>query len=353
MKYFKLFADCIPVRGMHRSIICDLTLERYRIIPNELFELLEMLKVKSVNEIKETYHHQIDEGIDKYVNLLANEQWGHWTDMPHNFPDLSMQWDVPNEIQNCIVDVEDPERSLGYLRSFLGQLDKLRCEAMQIRFFVSVDLDTLHAFMEVVQTSLIQYVEIFFPYALFINDRNFVDFYLTYVKIRSIIIYNSPEAKFEYLNDHQQGGICFVPEVITSEKHCGLVDKSIFQINTRFFVEAQSFNTCLNRKIALDKNGFIKNCPSMQNHYGHISAARIQDVINDEFRDVWRMNKNEVKGCRDCEFRYICSDCRAYIEDPLDRNSKPLKCGYDIASGIWMNWSTNPLKLQALKYYDI
>jgi hypothetical protein len=57
--------------------------------------------------------------------------------------------------------------------------------------------------------------------------------------------------------------------------------------------------------------------------------------------------------CKDCEFRYICTDCRAYLEDPYNEYSKPLKCGYDPYTGEWSEWSTNPLKQAAIKYYGM
>jgi hypothetical protein len=52
-----------------------------------------------------------------------------------------------------------------------------------------------------------------------------------------------------------------------------------------------------------------------------------------------------------CEFRYICTDCRAMIENPKDERSAPLKCGYDPKSGEWEEWQKNILKTYAIKYY--
>ena len=66
----------------------------------------------------------------------------------------------------------------------------------------------------------------------------------------------------------------------------------------------------------------------------------------------------EEKVCKDCEFRYICTDCRAYTEkthtneEGLD-TSKPLKCGYNPYTGEWEEWSTNPLKQKAIQFYGM
>lgn len=66
-----------------------------------------------------------------------------------------------------------------------------------------------------------------------------------------------------------------------------------------------------------------------------------------------QITKDKITGCKDCEFRYICTDCRAYIEEPEDIYSKPLKCGYDPNTGEWEDWSKNPLKEQAITHYKL
>jgi radical SAM protein with 4Fe4S-binding SPASM domain len=82
--------------------------------------------------------------------------------------------------------------------------------------------------------------------------------------------------------------------------------------------------------------------------------TKLIDVVNNpEFQKVWHIKKDEIAKCRDCEFRHICTDCRAYIENPEDQYSAPLKCGYNPYTCEWEEWSTNPLKQQAIDYYGM
>ena len=70
------------------------------------------------------------------------------------------------------------------------------------------------------------------------------------------------------------------------------------------------------------------------------------------------LTKNNIQVCKDCGFRYIFTDCRAYTEqthyteEGLDI-SKPLKCGYNPYTGEWEKWSTNPLKQKTIEYYGM
>ena len=92
----------------------------------------------------------------------------------------------------------------------------------------------------------------------------------------------------------------------------------------------------------------------MAKSYGNIKDTSLIDVANSpEFQEVWHIKKDMIHVCKDCEFRHVCTDCRAYVEDPDDILSKPLKCGHNPYTGEWSEWSTNPLKQKAITYYGM
>ncbi len=68
--YYKLFANCIPVRGEFESMIMDLQRGEYFPISNELMDVLELtFRNLSVNEIKEHFNNGYDKGIEAYFKL--------------------------------------------------------------------------------------------------------------------------------------------------------------------------------------------------------------------------------------------------------------------------------------------
>lgn len=92
----------------------------------------------------------------------------------------------------------------------------------------------------------------------------------------------------------------------------------------------------------------------MKESFGNIKNITFQGALKaKDFKKYWNINKDKISVCKDCEFRHICTDCRAYIENPEDIYSKPLKCGYDPYTATWEEWSTNPLKQKAKAYYNI
>ena len=62
---FSLFASCIPVKGISRSIICDLQRTNYVFIPNSLYDLITDHHHKTIRSIKEFYNNQYNEIIEK------------------------------------------------------------------------------------------------------------------------------------------------------------------------------------------------------------------------------------------------------------------------------------------------
>ena len=92
----------------------------------------------------------------------------------------------------------------------------------------------------------------------------------------------------------------------------------------------------------------------MKVSFGHHTHTSLSDVAMDNrFRSAWHIKKDMIKKCQDCEFRYACTDCRAYLEDPQDILSKPLKCGYDPYTGTWDNWGRERAEHWVVTHYGL
>ena len=74
----------------------------------------------------------------------------------------------------------------------------------------------------------------------------------------------------------------------------------------------------------------------MQKSYGSIQDTEINQVLEDgKIQDLWKINKDEIHICKDCEYRYCCTDCRVFIDDSEDIYSRPSKCKYNPYQGLW------------------
>jgi len=104
----------------------------------------------------------------------------------------------------------------------------------------------------------------------------------------------------------------------------------------KYFNEASFYNTYFNKKISIDINGKIKNSPACSKSYDNIREITLLEVMGKPgFKDLWHITKDKIDVCKDCEFRHICSDCRAFIKDPENIYSQPAKCTYNPYIAKW------------------
>lgn len=74
----------------------------------------------------------------------------------------------------------------------------------------------------------------------------------------------------------------------------------------------------------------------MQKSYGNIRDTKLVDAVNTKgFKELWKITKDHVAVCKDCEFRYICQDCRAILKDPENIYSKPGNCKYNLEATMF------------------
>lgn len=105
-------------------------------------------------------------------------------------------------------------------------------------------------------------------------------------KINQIILFGAPNNQITQIENSDQV-IRYITDKNLSEKSCGCININYFTIGTDFFFESKKYNTCLNRKISIDRQGFIKNCPSMLENFGHIDNVILSDVVNNaEFQKI-------------------------------------------------------------------
>lgn len=351
-----IYPNCIIVKGQVRSVICDLQFNRFDYIPNSLAELFDNSNNISVNSFRQSLSESDLDTFDSYLKFLVENKYGFLTKLNVECQfQYDLTWDNPSFITNCIIDYSE-NISLKYYEKVYYDLEVLGCKTIVFRFDYVIKPNALFAFLMhslKLNSRIISY-EIYLPYNVIYTDNILDQLKSILYRIRIICFYNYKENLVYHNGDKGMGIIILIKEDITIHLSCGLILPDYFHVNEELFTEAQKHNTCLNRKISIDVNGEIKNCPSMAKSYGNIKDTTLAEALEKiGFKDLWFINKDKIHVCSDCEFRYICTDCRAYIENPEDIFSKPLKCGYNPYTADWEEWSINPLKQKAIEYYGM
>lgn len=359
LDYFKIFSTCLITKGPTRCLISDLQQEKTHLVSLDFFEIIDMAsnQQKPVSEIRELYGIENVENqycITEYLDYLLKNNLGFYCSEEHlqSFPPLSTIYKTPCKINSAIIEITNS--GFNTVANSLQQLNKLNCKFLSLIVYETLSReDLLFVDKQILQSEFISY-DLYIDYNTYTNSdfRNYID--ENPHKIVSLFVFSSPLEKDTVIEKGFSVEIIFSAKDIIDFKHCGIVDAKYFNTNIQKFTESLNHNSCLHKKISIDKDGAIKNCPSMPQSFGNIKDVSLEEALDHpDFKKYWNITKDQIEVCRDCEFRHVCTDCRAFKENPDNDYSKPLKCGYDPYTGIWDEWTANPLKQKAIEYYGM
>jgi SPASM domain peptide maturase of grasp-with-spasm system len=349
--FFKLFSNCMICKGVNRSLILDIQRESYVIIPDTMQEVIELLNNKTaIEDVYSLYGYENRLTLDEYIEFLIDEDFGFLTDTDEFdlFINLNKNFDKPSSITNCIIEVS---HDLSLFNNIINELHKFNCESLQLVSYSQINIEHLDIILKLTNETNLRSVELILKYSSELLDFiNRVE--KEYFRVTELTIHSS-KGKNKKINELNLS-VNFIDYDVTSFINCGIIDSKYFNINRDKVLESLNHNSCLHKKLSIDKDGNIKNCPSMAESFGNIKDTTLEEALNHpNFKKYWNITKDQIEVCKDCEFRHICTDCRAHIEDPHNQYSKPLKCGYNPYTNEWEEWSTNPLKQKGIEYYGM
>ena len=329
--FFKLFASCIPVRGVSRSTLCDMQRGQIRFIPNDLCDLLLKFESSTFNEILLHYGKEHERTLTEYFEFLVENEFGFWCEDPSLFPNIDNLWESASIIENGIIDVN--QLSNHNFEHIFNEYSAVGCNALEIRFFDYYPLSELKSILLFLETSRISTVNILLKYSDSFDFLDLLSILNTYVRVNAISIHSAPPDKLNGLNKNRK--ISFFETEITSNNLCGNIGMKYFVVDQDTFFESQNYNTCLNKKVSIDVNGDVKNCPSLRSVYGNIKRISLKKCLETTtIRDLWSTSKEQIETCKECEFRHVCTDCRAFLNSDNSKE-KPEKCKYNPLTMEW------------------
>ena len=330
--YLKLFANCIFVDGAKRSTLCDLQKGKYEFIPNSMVDVISELKQHPIKTVLKNNSKENRQTILEYIDYLISKEYAFYCEKDELdlFPEIINQWDYPGEISNAIIDIDI--KSNHDFQKIFTELEELGCQYVLIKSYSPQEIDFFEKVLELIKDSTISSIEIVTPLISKLDKNKLNMFLESNKRIRSITFSGSDSNKQEVIKN------CLIEYVVKEIKDnscCGAITPRNFRINVDAFFESKNYNSCLNRKIAIDIHGDIKNCPSMAVSYGNTKNTTLKEVLyKKEFKENWKVKKDQIEICKDCEFRHICSDCRAFL-NKTEQYNKPKKCNYDPYTATW------------------
>ncbi|WP_294301005.1 grasp-with-spasm system SPASM domain peptide maturase [uncultured Chryseobacterium sp.] len=357
-KYYKLFPSLIPVKGYLRSLLLDPSRDNFYFIPNDLHEIIS----KDFIDVDKLYEEHPDDIaiIDEYIQFLTKNELLFEVSLDDEpfFPKLNKNWETPFQITNMVIDIGNYEIQKD---KFSFEIGKLGVNTLEIRVFDLKYLEYTDHFISFLskenRVNRLKNIQINISVnnqSLSRLQRKIILMLATKPIISGITIFS-----LNTLLQLENEKIHIIEKNVLNEKDCGVIDNNISFLTRNLIFESMSYNSCLNCKLSIDSDGNIKNCPSMSRSFGKINDKNLDEITQaPDFKKYWNISKDSIEVCKDCEFRYICTDCRAYTERThVDKNnfdlSKPLKCSYDPYTGNLNPWTKDESKKNSIEFYNL
>jgi len=336
--YLIIIPTCIFVKGYFRTAIYDTLRGNIDFAPNDLYDFCTKHNKQRIAEIISSYSTEDSEIVEEYIDFLVKNEYAIKGSLNDALciQDISLKWNYFGVITNFICEYS----SLVYKqRKKICHIveNDLKSQAFQlISFQQQVPVANLEKILSCfIECINIHHVELILPFSEEYIASKIELLLVRYPFINRMIIHSSPDNQL--IEDDNNTILSYVQQSIDKTSSCGFVGKAYFALNFSHITESLKYNNCLNRKVFVDGRGDVKNCPFTKEKYGNIFEDEILNIVEkNNFKRLWKINKDRIHVCKDCEFRYICSDCRVFVKNSADIYSQPAKCNYNPYIAKWL-----------------
>lgn len=343
--YFVMYTTCRLTHGKQQSLIVDYAGDVSFHISHQYEQLIRMA---DRHQLKETLAQLDDQESKNYflefVDYMVTHRMATLVKDEAAFPKMSDELSYEEyKLRDVIWDI-DKNTTIELVDKILERLSPVNCKIVQIRQNTLLDTPILDHILEGLKNTGAIYVEVHATINPKLDVLYLEDFISRNALLNNLFLYGSEKETFHSVMKKHPGYSSFCVGTIFYKdfdfdggNSCGTICMKTLDFSGYWTYDLmKKKNGCLYKKLSIDAQGNYHNCPSMQTTYGNVFSKSIDEVLQDSnFLFWWNLNKDKIKVCCDCEYRYNCSDCRAFTENPSDPYSKPSKCHYNPYSNLW------------------
>ena len=316
-----------------RSIIFDSLKQEIYHVPNSVVEVISRLDQINLRSLYQEYQDQ-EKVLNQYIKFFVDANLVYVADSGRKTLPIDTVWESPYTISNVIL--EYGEYIKLHLPSIVSQFEVLHVQAVEIRIYHPIEINIILEMLDCFAASCVVSITLVVPYCPKLVGR------ITEIKSRSaritkLVVSDVPDTA-EFDEEHYLGldfTLIALSIAVDDSTCCGVINAHNFNYTLQAYLESRQANSCLNRKISIDTKGRIKVCPSMVEEFGNIHSTSLSEVLHEgSIQQYWTITKSQIDICNICEYRDVCSDCRAYTETSQP-HGKPSKCNYDPYTMVW------------------
>lgn len=369
--YFKLNPECLFVVGKNGSIICDSFNGKIYHLNKDETKII--IKSEKNNEIES---HRLYEELENaclgtfyehlpYIQKIRTTNITHTDEIEFNFKKFFLEINSVCD-KNCLYcGNQKMKRSLGCLgcnifkekgerlklmefHEIIECISNLGCEELYLTggnltlnwdMVLKILSYSKYKFKEIyitisyknISKKIINSLKNSFIHLIIqidLNDFNKENlFNLENITYLVIVPENCEEIFYEKLKN--MDNTSYMPDFLTQKKLYNPNLNNNFEFNIDSFFHNIEFHPCLGKSIFISSKGTVHPCPMLRTKkWGNIKNKNLLNFFQKNKEKIyiyWRKNLDYIENCKKCEFRYLCTDCRA-LEEEISQiaNSKTL-----------------------------
>ena len=328
-----LHACVIVTPGATRAALIDTQRHQLALVPSEIGQILAARHDLALQEVLALGTELRPERIRHWLELLVAADFAFVTTEPGSrFPVVDLALQAPRAISNCVVDID--HESQHDLVVLAQELDALRCEHLELRYWTAIDADRLGGDLAAFEASRLRSIRVMAPASGIDTGQNIdqviEELCVRHARLSLLTLYRADQ-------DRILGGPYFRAEWTQSDpgspNECGQIHPLYFSLGIESVLRARAGDSCLLGKLGIDARSTVRNCPSHPVEHGRLGQDPLLNIVQrPEYLRPGLQTKAEVSDCAVCEFRDICSPCQVRASTPT---AKPETCRYDPHAATW------------------
>lgn len=326
-KHYRFYECCKVVKGANRTAIYDLQKISYYFIPNSVIEIFKDYENKEIDHLFNDYSSQ-KEQLKKYFDYLLSNEIIFTTDNKDVFPAMNSVLEKPLFLDFLFIEIDSLQKfKSDLLENFI---DNTGVE--HIIFINSsnsvVNLNEVLKSLNDSRVKLITFISLFHDNLI----EEATDLKKKYERLKSIIFFNSP---IKYIKKEDDKDVEYFENNLEELLTRRVSSIENFTLNIKAYLESINYNLYFNRKAYINNKGEVKPSYVHREYYGNIENESLKDIVfKEHFQSLWKLTKDKIEVCKDCEFRYMCPDNRIPIKNE-DRYIHDTNCNYDPYTNTW------------------
>ncbi|KFF10019.1 hypothetical protein [Flavobacterium hydatis] len=326
-KKFKLFSNCFSVKGINRGLIIDVQRKNYYPIPNQVIDLINEYSGKEIYSLFKDFENDKNV-LKKYIRFFLSNELVIVSNDIKRYPAISSSFERPYNLDTITL---DSSLSTTILQDFLkNQIDNLGVSNLKL-ICNDFDLPKLTEILKYINKSRIYSVVLYIKHDVGF-EKELIKLQKKFARIAEVIFYEVKK------NDVQKSKFIYETKALEETLSMKINNQDNFLLNLFNFNEALKYSLAYNRTIYIDSLGNIKRYISDELIFGNVAIDDLNEIVlNPEITDFWEINKDKIKVCQDCEFRYICPDGSIPVKTTENKYyAYSQSCNYNPYTNKWL-----------------